>query len=100
MMCGQCGKDVDADSAFCRHCGAAQHRAGSARRLFRLPSRGRIAGVCAGLADYLDTDITLVRLVWVVLSVVPGAVIGGIVAYLAAWLVMPESAAPAMVDDR
>ena len=63
----------------------------SRRRLMRRSAAGRIAGVCAGIAEYLDTDVTLVRLAWVVLSIVPGAFIGGIIAYLAAWIVMPDA---------
>jgi len=61
------------------------------KRLFRTPSTGRIAGVCAGIAEYLDADVTLIRLAWVVLSIVPGCIIGGAVAYLVAWAIMPES---------
>jgi phage shock protein PspC (stress-responsive transcriptional regulator) len=61
------------------------------RRLVRRSTAGRIAGVCAGIAEYLDTDVTLVRLAWVVLSIVPGGVVGGLVAYLAAWIVMPDA---------
>ena len=60
------------------------------RRLARSRTEGKIAGVCAGLADYFEVDVVLVRLAWVVLSIVPGFVIGGVLAYLAAWLVMPE----------
>jgi phage shock protein PspC (stress-responsive transcriptional regulator) len=62
----------------------------SMRRLTRLPVEGKVAGVCAGIADYFGVDVVLVRAAWVVLSIVPGAVVGGVVAYLAAWLVMPE----------
>ena len=60
------------------------------RRLTRSKTQGKIAGVCAGLADYFEVDAVLVRAAWVVLSIVPGAVIGGVLAYLAAWLVMPD----------
>jgi len=67
------------------------------KRLFRKPASGRIAGVCAGIADYLETDVTLVRLAWVVLSIVPGGIIGGVIGYLAAWLIMPESSEPVLV---
>jgi phage shock protein PspC (stress-responsive transcriptional regulator) len=45
--------------------------------------------VCAGLAAYFEADVTLVRLVWVTLSIIPGIFIGGVLAYLAAWLFMP-----------
>ncbi len=61
------------------------------RKLERRSASGRVAGVCSGIAEYLDTDVTLVRLAWVVLSIVPGSIIGGVVAYLAAWLVMPDA---------
>jgi phage shock protein C len=71
----------------------------SSKRLFRKSAAGRIAGVCAGIAEYLDTDVTLVRLAWVILSIVPGGFIGGIVAYIAAWAIMPDASVPAEVDS-
>jgi len=70
----------------------------SPKRLSRKSASGRIAGVCAGIAEYLDTDVTLVRLAWVILSIVPGGFIGGIVAYIAAWVIMPDASVPAEVD--
>ena len=51
------------------------------RRLVRRPAEGKIAGVCAGLADYFNTDVALVRAAWVVLSIWPGAIVLGVVAY-------------------
>ncbi len=71
-----------------------------AKRLFRKPASGRIAGVCSGIADYLDTDVTAVRLAWVILSIVPGGLIGGVLAYLAAWIIMPTSTELAAAADR
>jgi phage shock protein C len=62
------------------------------RRLTRSRENGAIAGVCAGFADYLGVDVVLVRLLWVVLSIFPGAIVGGVIVYLAAWLIMPEGA--------
>src|SRR5690349_5548811 len=70
----------------------------STKRLYRNSSAGRIAGVCAGIAEYLDADVTLVRLVWVVLSIVPGGFVGGLVAYLAAWAIMPDSSVRSIAD--
>jgi phage shock protein PspC (stress-responsive transcriptional regulator) len=66
----------------------------------RVPAEGRIAGVCAGIAAYVDTDVTLVRLGWIVLSICPGVFIGGIVAYFAAWLIIPAASAPTHVPSR
>lgn len=61
------------------------------RRLVRLPADGKIAGVCAGLAAYFDVDVALIRLAWVVLSIVPGGIVGGVVAYVVAWAVVPDA---------
>jgi phage shock protein C len=58
-----------------------------------VPHEGKIAGVCAGLAAYFDADVTLVRLAWVILSIVPGVFIGGLIAYVAAWVLMPIAGA-------
>jgi phage shock protein PspC (stress-responsive transcriptional regulator) len=103
MTCPKCARDVEPDSTFCRYCGAAIAAAPdgterpppippASRRLVRLPAEGRLAGVCAGLAAYLEVDVTIVRLAWVILSIFPGALIGGVVAYVGAWLIMPEGA--------
>jgi phage shock protein PspC (stress-responsive transcriptional regulator) len=53
------------------------------------PRKGRmLAGVCAGVADYFSVDVTLIRVIWAVVSVVSGGV--GLLAYLVAWAIMPE----------
>jgi phage shock protein PspC (stress-responsive transcriptional regulator) len=69
------------------------------RRLTRSRNNGVIAGVCAGLADYLGVDVVLVRLLWVVLSIFPGAIVGGVIVYLAAWVIIPEGSASAEVPN-
>jgi phage shock protein PspC (stress-responsive transcriptional regulator) len=72
----------------------------SPKRLYRISSAGRIAGVCAGIAEYFDADVTLVRLAWVVLSIVPGTFVGGLVAYIAAWAIMTDSSIPASAETE
>jgi phage shock protein C len=89
VTCLKCQREIEAESSYCRFCGAAAMRADTRRRFVRLPDEGKVAGVCAGLAVYFDADVTLVSLVWVTLSIVPGVFIGGIVAYLAAWMLTP-----------
>jgi phage shock protein C len=69
-------------------------------RLVRLPAHGKLGGVCAGIAEYLEADVTLVRLVWVILSIVPGGFIGGVIAYLAALFIVPISNAAAAPRAR
>jgi len=58
-----------------------------ARRLVREPEDRKIAGVCAGLADRLGVDVSLVRLGAVVLAIFTPV---GLIAYLVAWAVVPE----------
>jgi phage shock protein PspC (stress-responsive transcriptional regulator) len=48
----------------------------------------RIAGVCAGLADYYGWNLTAMRIVWLVLFLFGGA--GGLL-YLILWIVMPNA---------
>lgn len=52
-------------------------------------SRKVIAGVCGGIADYLDWDPVWVRVLFVVLSVAT-AVLTGIIVYAVLWIAMPE----------
>ena len=61
----------------------------SVKRLTRSRTRGTIAGVCAGMADYFGVDIVLMRLIWVLVAIA-GAIIGGVILYVAAWIIMPE----------
>jgi phage shock protein C len=95
MTCPRCQRDLPDDARYCLGCGAAQsHSDGRpSRRLTRRPAHSWVGGVCAGLADYLDVDVTLVRAAWVVLSVVPGFIVGGFLAYLFAWLLIPGDGA-------
>ena len=57
------------------------------KKLYRSESNEKIAGVCAGLAEYFDVDVTLVRIAFVALSLIGGP---GIMLYIILWLVLPE----------
>lgn len=57
------------------------------RMLFRSPQDKLIGGVCGGMADFFGWDASLVRIAWVVLTLVTGG--GGILAYLALWILLP-----------
>jgi phage shock protein C len=96
MTCARCLKDVEDGSAFCRFCGASitaaqPDPAAPPKRLVRIPEEGRVGGVCAGIGSYLDADVTLVRLAWVILSVAPGLILGGLIAYVACWILLPAA---------
>ena len=92
MNCTQCGKELENAARYCPACGTRTGLHGP--RLVRAPAAGRIGGVCAGIAAYLDTDVVLVRMLWVALSIVPGGFIGGVIAYIAAWIIMPDPIGP------
>ena len=91
MTCRQCAREIQEGSIFCPLCGAAVQPPSPPRRLTRRPAEGKFGGVCAGLAAYFDADVTLVRVGWIVLSIWPGAIILGIAAYLAAWVLIPAA---------
>jgi phage shock protein C len=56
------------------------------RRLYRSQTNKVIAGVCGGLGEYFNVDTTVVRLVWIILTLLGGA---GIIAYILAYLIVP-----------
>ncbi len=56
-------------------------------RLHRFRSGRMVAGVAAGLADYLDVDPTLVRIGFVVLALMGGVAVP---LYVAGWLLIPD----------
>lgn len=102
MICHNCQKEIAAGSSFCYSCGAKQAQSGSnegyqvpvyTKKLMRSSTDKKIAGVCAGLAEYFDLDPTIIRLVWVLAFFFGGA--GGLV-YLILWIVLPV--APARIE--
>lgn len=48
-----------------------------------------LLGVCSGIATYIDIDPTVIRLLWIITTLLTGFVIG-IAAYILAGLIMPE----------
>lgn len=57
------------------------------KKLTRCKKGKKMLGVCAGIAKYFDIDVTLVRIGWVIASLIFG---GGIIAYFVCGLLMPE----------
>jgi phage shock protein C len=56
------------------------------KKLYRYPDRGMIAGVCVGLGEYLNVDPTIVRLIFVLLTL---AGFSGVLIYIIMWLIVP-----------
>jgi phage shock protein C len=61
---------------------------GNGTKILVRSRKGRmVAGICAGIADYYGLDVTLVRVIVTVVSIVTGG--AGALAYLAAWMIIP-----------
>lgn len=58
------------------------------KKLTKSRNDRKLCGVCGGLAEYLNLDSTIVRLIWVLLVLAAGT---GVLAYLIAALIMPEA---------
>lgn len=95
MVCVNCRREISDGANYCESCGSPQKRdpgpPPNVRRLTRAIADRKIAGVCGGLAAYFGVDSTLIRLLWLVLSIVPGAIVGGVLMYLVAWLIIPNA---------
>jgi phage shock protein C len=60
------------------------------KKLYRSLKDRKIAGVCGGIGEYFDTDPTLIRLLAVAFVLAGGS---GILAYILAWIIVPEAPA-------
>ena len=58
------------------------------KKLYRNTENKMLAGVCSGIADYFDIDPTLVRLAWVLFSLLGGS---GLLAYIIAAIIIPDA---------
>lgn len=94
MICPHCQREIPEAANYCHFCGSRQ-RSTPYRHLTRSTVNSKIAGVCGGLSEYFHVDPTMVRLIWVALSVIPGALAGGVLAYLLAWIIIPKASVPA-----
>jgi len=95
MICSNCHKEIADHSNFCYNCGANLTGAPApsftapahvVKRLARSSTDKKIAGVCAGLAEYFDLDPMLVRILWLVLVFFAGT---GVLVYIILWIALP-----------
>ncbi|HML16230.1 MAG TPA: PspC domain-containing protein [Bryobacteraceae bacterium] len=92
MYCTKCGVQLKDGANFCSDCGSPTASNAYSVRPYPKLSRPRedrkIAGVCAGFARYLGVDVTLVRVVTLILAIWPVGL--GLIGYVVAWIVMPN----------
>lgn len=62
------------------------------KKLYRNIKEGKFAGVCAGIADYTEIDVTMIRLVAFLLILFTG-IFPGLIAYIGAAMIMPKRTA-------
>ena len=67
-------------------------------RLYRSRTDTVLGGVAAGLADYVNADPALVRIAWAILVIVTGG--AALVAYIVAWVVVPEEPEAAAAEPE
>lgn len=98
MFCTACGFSMDEGHRYCARCGKpandgqyqwnAASNPAPARRLERNMYDRKIAGVCSGFATFFGMDVSLMRLLWVVLTLATGL---PLLIYPVCWLVMPRN---------
>jgi phage shock protein C len=97
MFCSHCGKPIESSSRFCPSCGATVSSAANpftaeayrpTPKLTRPRSPRIIAGVCAGFALHYGWDLNLVRVITALFIILTGV---GALAYIAAWIIIPEA---------
>lgn len=57
------------------------------KRLYKSSTDKKVCGVCGGIANYFNVDPTVIRLIWVIFTLVGGS---GLIAYIIAAIIMPD----------
>ena len=57
------------------------------KRLYKSSTDKKVCGLCGGIAIYFDVDPTVIRLIWVIFTLVGGS---GLIAYIIAAIIMPD----------
>ncbi len=85
--CPYCAEDIRPEAIKCRWCGTPLEAGNVLTRSWYRSRDGKmIAGVCAGLAEQFGISVTILRLAFVLGTLIGG---WGIITYLVLWVIMP-----------
>lgn len=70
---------------------------GSPKKLYRSRTNRMLGGVCGGLAEYVNIDANILRIIWVVAVLFGGF---GLLAYILAWIIIPEDPSPSTEKNK
>jgi phage shock protein C len=70
-----------------------------AKKLHRSLNQKMIAGVCGGLAEYFDIDVSIIRLIFIAIALA-SALIPMFIFYIIAWIVIPTQVSPPAADKK
>jgi phage shock protein C len=59
------------------------------KHLVRSKTNRMVAGICGGIGEYFNTDPNLIRVIWIIITVLSGF-FPGILAYILVWIIVPE----------
>ncbi len=70
-----------------------------AKKLFRSVTQKMIGGVCGGLAEYFDIDVSIIRLIFIAIALV-SALFPMFIFYIVAWIVIPVQPTSPSKEDK